>query len=734
MAASKRRTVLPADNPPIRLNTFMHTLLKKHFGYDEFRPLQEEIIQHVLAKRDALVLMSTGGGKSLCYQLPSLMIEGVTLVISPLIALMKDQVDALQANGITAEYLNSTLSEKETERIEERLKKGQVKILYIAPERLAVSTFKHLLSELPIGLIAIDEAHCISEWGHDFRPDYRNLSSLRYQFPTTPVIALTATATETVRKDILTQLRLRDARVFLSSFNRPNLTYAVTPKRNAFEKLLRLLSKHKDESAIIYCFSRKDTERLAEDLCRQHVEALPYHAGLTPTVRKRTQEKFLRDEVQVVVATVAFGMGIDKPTIRLVVHYDLPKSIEGYFQETGRAGRDGLPSECVLLYSYGDKLKQDYFIDRIEDDTERSVAQHKLAKLIEFCDVPTCRRAFLLRYFNEAWQQETCGSCDNCLQSNEETDATVISQKILSAVLRTGERFGANHIVDVLRGSNRKAVREYGHNNLSVFGIARETSNEELKHLIKALLIKKFLVKQEGNYPRLLVGELGKTFLRDNGTIQLPVYVGEVEDKAGTTEAPDEHPELFEKLRRLRKNIADSQGVPPFIIFGDVSLREMSRYLPQRLESFEHISGVGSEKLRRFGHIFVAAIREYAEEQELPEKAVPERRRRERAPIRQKSTHEETHELIAQKLSLTDIAKRRKLTEITVIGHLEKLLQDGKSLDLSHIPFPSDRLHQIKEAFRSSGGSTLTPVKEALGEGFSYDELRLARLLLQTAT
>lgn len=707
----------------------MHDLLKTTFGYDEFRPLQKEIMDHVLAGQDALVLMSTGGGKSLCYQLPALMLGGMTIVISPLIALMKDQVDALKANGVSAEYLNSTLPVRDSERIQEKALHGRLKILYIAPERLATPNFANFLNQLAVSLIAVDEAHCISEWGHDFRPDYRNLSSLRRVFPNAPVIALTATATQAVRRDILVQLRLRSPRIFLSSFNRPNLNYTVTSKGQSFEKLKSILNKQPGESAIIYCFSRKDTESLASDLNAEKFNARPYHAGLTPDLRKLTQERFLKDEIQIIVATIAFGMGIDKPNVRLVVHYDLPKSIEGYFQETGRAGRDGLPSECVLFYSYGDKMKHDYFINQIDNETEREIAQGKLATLLSYCEGSVCRRAFLLRYFGENYVIENCGACDVCVQPKDETDATEISKKILSAVLRTGERFGANHIIDVLRGSKKKAVCDRGHDLLPVFGLARESA-EELKHFIKYLLLKKLLAKQDGEYPTLQVSALGRQFLLEKNPLLLPKYVSFELGRTEKAEVTNFASDLFEILRQLRKNIADQQGVPPFVVFGDTSLREMASYLPQSLFSFAKISGVGQEKLARYGQTFVTAILDYAKTHQLNEKNIPSKQQtRQKSNAQPGATFQETNELLNQKLSLTEIAKRRELTLGTIISHLERLNQDGLALDLKHINFPPDRLAIIQKAFRTAGTQSVIPIRATLGDSFSYEEIRLARLL-----
>lgn len=405
----------------------MLDLLKKHFGYETFRPLQEDIISHCVAGKDALVLMPTGGGKSLCYQLPALKFEGLTLVISPLIALMKDQVDALRANGIAAAFINSSLPPSEVVRVEEQATKGKLKLLYIAPERLAMRPVQQFLQTLKINLVAIDEAHCISEWGHDFRPDYRNLRMLRHLFPGTPIMALTATANARVRDDIVAQLGLQNGRIFQSSFNRPNLTYRVLPKKKAFDGLLREIRERQGESAIVYCFSRKGAEKVAADLRANKIEAAAYHAGLTPLQRTRVQEKFIRDQVPVIAATIAFGMGIDKPDVRLVVHMDLPKSVEGYYQETGRAGRDGLPSDCLLFYSNGDRFKHEYFIRMMDDEVEQQRARRQLNEIATYGELNTCRRAYLLKYFGEASSQTNCGSCDVCVprqKAHATSDAT----------------------------------------------------------------------------------------------------------------------------------------------------------------------------------------------------------------------------------------------------------------------------------------------------------------------
>ena len=621
----------------------MLDLLKRYFGYDTFRPLQEEIITSVLDRRDTLVLMPTGGGKSLCYQLPALRFEGLTLVVSPLVALMKDQVDSLRANGIAAAFINSTLSYEEIGHVRARVQRNAVKILYVAPERLAMPGFRDFLARLHISLVAVDEAHCISMWGHEFRPDYRTLVDLRGLLPGVPFIALTATATEQVRRDVAEQLELTQPREFVASFNRANLTYTVRPKRRrAINALADLLHKHRGESCIVYCFSRKTTEDVAASLSAMGLSALPYHAGLDPALRSETQERFIRDDALVIVATIAFGMGIDKPDVRLVVHYDLPKSLEGYYQETGRAGRDGLPSECVLFYSYGDKRKQDFFIDRIEDEAERRNAQDKLERMIEFCGLSTCRRKFLLEYFGEAWTQDNCRGCDVCLTPREEFDATIIAQKILSAVIRTGQRFGIAHVSQVLRGADTKRIRELRHDDLSVYGIVTDLSDADIKEIAGLLQTEGLLHKNSREYATLGVTEAGRKFLKDRARLTL-ARPKPVEDpprasrraalspdpaqtwrrRSATDEADTAYdPALFDKLRALRRKLAAARNVPPYVIFGDRTLRQMAYYVPQTSENLAQISGVGAVKLEQLGEEFLAEIMAYAREHEIEERPI----------------------------------------------------------------------------------------------------------------
>ena len=695
----------------------MFSLLKAHFGFDTFRPLQQEIIEHVLAGKNTLVILPTGGGKSLCYQLPALKFSGLTLVVSPLVALMKDQVDALRANGIAAAYINSTLTFDEIEKTKKQALDRKLKLIYIAPERLTLPNFQRFLQQLKVSLIAIDEAHCISEWGHDFRPDYRNLKTLRQDFPQTPVVALTATATPQVRSDILDQLKFQDAKTFIGSFDRPNLIYTIQPKQQAFDRLLELLQKYKNKPAIIYCFSRRDTENLVADLREADIAAQPYHAGLANDVRQQNQEQFIRDEISVICATIAFGMGIDKPDVRLIAHYSLPKSIEGYYQETGRAGRDSLPAECVLFYSYGDKFKQDFFINQIEDSTERERAASKLTTVIDFCESIKCHRKFLLEYFGEPFEvpatEQGCGGCGACLSVADQFDATEIAQKILSCVIRTGERFGAAHIATVLTGSSNPKIKQLKHDQLPTFGVVQNFSAPELQQLCKYLTTHKLLQKAEGQYPTLSLTEAGHKFLQDREQIQLVKPVARIKIRTPRENGLKFNAELFEELRQLRKQIADRENVPPFMIFGDRSLQEMAAYLPQSLESFERINGVGSRKLSAFGQIFITAIQQFAAAHDLSESTPPARRqRRERRTQRGSSTHEATKKLVQQKLSIQEIAKQRGFTFGTIVGHLEKLVNGDEQFNLDYLQPPEQEFDEISAVFRETDSGALGPVRE----------------------
>lgn len=711
----------------------MLDLLRQYFGYDEFLPLQEEIITSVLNGEDALVLMPTGGGKSLCYQLPALRLDGLTLVVSPLIALMKDQVDALQANGIPAGAINSTMPFSDVRRVHEQARQGTLKILYVAPERLSLPEFQDFLASLQVSLVAVDEAHCISVWGHDFRPDYRRLGELRRKMPEVPFLALTATATQRVRRDIVDQLQLSRPQQFVASFNRPNLSYGVVPKRSdSFDSLVALLDRNKEASAIIYCTSRKDTEELAARLRDTGLDAQPYHAGLENEVRRQTQESFVHDRIPIVVATIAFGMGIDKPNIRLLVHYDLPKSLEGYYQETGRAGRDGLPGDCVLFYSFGDVSKLEFLIDKSEDETERQNARHKLGQVVEFCQLQSCRRKYILRYFGEEWEGENCGGCDFCLVPKEEFDATIIAQKILSAVIRTEQRFGINHVSAVLRGANTKAIRQRGHDKLSVYGIAEEFSDGELKEIAGLLVAEGLLFKSSGEYPTLSVTKAGRMFLREREELALARPKREEKIESTASRATLEYDRaLFSLLRGLRSRLAAEKDVPPYVIFGDVTLQQMAYYFPQSRDSLARISGVGARKLDQLGDTFLAAIVDYASSHGLKEQYIPARSRSRSDRVRRPgSTYDQTKQLLQQGMSIEEIARERGFAKSTIAGHVDRLIRAGEELDLGPLLPPQDRFSKIRAALVETGGEFLSHAKEALGDEYSYEEIRIVWLYM----
>jgi ATP-dependent DNA helicase RecQ len=723
--------------------------LKKHFGYDQFRPLQREIMHDALAGRDLFVLMPTGGGKSLCFQLPALMREGLTIVVSPLIALMKDQVDALQASGIPATYLNSTLGREEAKARWRGLHRGQYRMLYVAPERLMLDTFLERALNWDIAQFAIDEAHCISEWGHDFRPEYRELKKLRKHLPDVPIMALTATATERVRADIIKELKLRDPRAYVASFNRPNLTYRVVPKTGPYEQLLAFIRSRPNDSGIIYCASRKSTESLARNLTEDGITAKPYHAGLTNAERTKHQDAFLRDDVRVITATIAFGMGINKPNVRFVVHYDLPKNIESYYQETGRAGRDGLPGECVLLFSPGDVAKQLHFIDE-KTEGEARIARAQLQQMVHYAETRECRRTVLLKYFGESYLsnaetvgdtpalQISCENCDNCLQPRETFDGTVHAQKFLSCVYRIHARhgfgFGLGHVVDVLRGADTEAIRQRGHNKLSTYGIGGELKRPEWQAIGRELLRLDLIQCAPGKFATLSLTAAGLEVLRKRTPIVLTKQIEIVERasrrRAGAIECDEV---LFDRLRTLRRQLADERGVPAYIIFSDVSLREMARKYPTNSTEFRRIPGVGEQKLNDYAEPFLAEIRKYlttSSRRTFADKVdslLPRRR------VRLNDSQTDTLRRFQSGETVEQIARARGFVHSTIYGHLLAAIECGELTHARARFFTPVQEKEITAAFHQIPGSALTDISAILRNKYDIGLLRIFRALQASA-
>ena len=595
----------------------IHATLRRVFGYHSFRPHQQEIIEDLIAGRDAFVLMPTGGGKSLCYQMAALHRPGVAIVVSPLISLMKDQVDALQAAGVAAACYNSTLGAGEARRVLARLHGHELDMLYVAPERLMTEAFLERLAGIDLALFAIDEAHCVSQWGHDFRPEYVQLGELRRQFPEIPFVALTATADPQTRDDIVTILGLGAAPRYIAGFDRPNIRYTVLEKHRGFDQLIRFLDGREGEAGIVYALSRKRVEGIAEKLSARGLRADAYHAGLSAAHRNAAQERFLRDDLQVVVATVAFGMGIDKPNVRFVVHYDLPKNIEGYYQETGRAGRDGLPAEALLLYGAQDAVMARVLVENSENAEQRRIGMHKLNAMVGFAESTTCRRRVLLGYLGETLAGD-CGNCDVCLNPPERFDATVDAQKALSCVFRVGQRFGVRHVVDVLRGADNERVRKFGHERLSTYGIGAERSEHEWISILRQLIHRGYLLQDIADYSVLKLTPAARPILRSEEELELarPRIKARATKKRQPELAAGEGPYdegLFEALRDLRKRLADEQGVPPYVVFGDAALVQMARNKPRDRDAFLDISGVGQVKLERYGEVFLEAIGKHQE-------------------------------------------------------------------------------------------------------------------------
>lgn len=593
----------------------IHATLRRVFGFAAFRPHQQDIIEGLIDGRDAFVLMPTGGGKSLCYQIPALHRRGVGIVVSPLISLMKDQVDALRANGVSAAFYNSALESQEARQVLARLHADELDLLYVSPERLLTPAFLERISDIDIALFAIDEAHCVSQWGHDFRREYAQLGMLREHFPHVPLVALTATADAQTRDDIVRVLGLGAATRYVTGFDRPNIRYTVLEKHKPFDQLTRFLLNRRNQAGIVYALSRKRVEEIAQKLHDEGLRAAAYHAGLPAAQRQDVQERFLRDELLIVVATVAFGMGIDKPNVRFVVHYDLPKHIEGFYQETGRAGRDGLPAEALLLYGAQDSITVRRLIENNESVEQQRIELHKLNAMVALAESVSCRRRVLLNYFGERLEQD-CGNCDVCLDPPERFDASVDVQKALSCVYRVGQRFGVKHVVDVLRGADNERIRALGHHKLSTYGMGHDKSEPEWTSILRQLIHHGYLSQDIANYSVLNLTEAARPLLRGEQAIQLArPRIREQIKKKTVRSAGDQGPydeTLFDALRALRKRLADAQGVPPYIVFGDATLMQMARDRPTRDDELLGIIGVGQHKLEKYGQAFLGVIVEYS--------------------------------------------------------------------------------------------------------------------------
>jgi len=723
----------PIEIPLHSMNS--KNLLKQYYGYDSYRPGQEAVIDHVITGMDCLVLMPTGGGKSMCFQIPALAMKGTAIVISPLIALMKDQVDALIEIGVNASFLNSSQSSEEQKTVLKNLENGELKLLYIAPERLSAqnNAIISLLKKIQVSLFAIDESHCISHWGHDFRPDYLSLGKLKVLFPSVPVIALTATADSLTRKDIIQKLNIPKAKIFISSFNRPNLRYTVESKDDYYAKMLEFLSERKDQSGIIYCLSRQNTEDLAEKLNSDGYNAISYHAGLEKSERALRQENFKLNDSGIIVATIAFGMGIDKSNVRYVVHTHLPKNIESYYQETGRAGRDGLPGDVILYYSGGDIIKLKKFIAIDDNEAQSKIMLKKLRQMADYCESKVCRRKYLLNYFDENFDGK-CNNCDVCLntESTATFDGTIIAQKILSAVTRLREKFGTGYLIDFLKGSESKKIREE-HKRIPTFGKGKDHHRDELKEWINTLIQQEYLIQSNGEFVVLQLGAKAADVLYNGASVDLPVVKKKLERKQSSgartkVRLQDYDNNLFENLRALRMEIAVKQNIAPYIVFPDSTLVELCRFFPQSINELANISGFGRIKIEKYGDHFLKAIQKYCKTHDIKSKMnerIPGNKTESIRKIEKTNTTKlESLKLFQQGKSIENIAKERKLAVSTIGLHLSHFILTG---ELNVLKFISkDKLKIAIDAIKEHDISSAGILKLKLGDDFSYLEINAA--------
>ncbi|MEX2574492.1 MAG: DNA helicase RecQ [Balneolaceae bacterium] len=717
------------------MNDKAKSILKSTFGFNQFRPLQEEVISKVLDKKDTLVIMPTGGGKSLCYQIPSLLFEGLTIVISPLISLMKDQVEQLRAYEIPALFLNSSLTPEEYDSNISRLESGEIKLLYLAPETLLMPRTRQLLSSLRVDCFTIDEAHCISEWGHDFRPEYRKLSEVRKDFPRAVCLALTATATPRVREDICRFLDMSGAQTFVASFDRENLFLKIADKDDPLEQILDFLYTRKKQSGIIYCFSRRQVDELYMDLKDEGHSVRPYHAGLSEKVRSRHQEAFARDDVAIIVATVAFGMGINKPDVRFVIHHDMPQNIESYYQQIGRAGRDGIRADCLLLYSHADTQKINYFINQKEGD-EKKIASEHLNALVDYLESDHCRRKPLIRYFGEEYEKDNCGMCDNCLLlDTDKEDLTEQAQKFISCIVRTGENYGAHYVTDVLRGSRAKKILERKHNELSTYDIGSDWGRDQWIQLSR-LLVRQGILKKDPAYGTLKPEHGAQDVLNGSARIEgildrtRTSLAGSEEAKTSNDVESSYDENLFDRLRVRRKELADENGIPPYIVFPDTTLMEMSYYFPQSDESLLHIYGVGKSKQKKYGGDFLKVILDHCSETGLEEKSRDIEKRKKKSSSKQK--HQQVGEDYNAGKSIEHLAEQNGVKMATILSNLKKYLDEGNDLlpegILDASALSQRKRDEVVAAMDKSGPDLLKPIYEALEKTVDYNELRIMQL------
>ncbi|MDW7693084.1 DNA helicase RecQ [Flammeovirgaceae bacterium SG7u.111] len=705
----------------IPLPMVLEKVLQKHFGYSSFRPQQKEIIEHVLEGKDAVVLMPTGGGKSICYQVPALVKEGLTVVISPLIALMQDQVQSLRANGVEAAFLNSSLNAEQESEIRGKLEKGEIKLLYVSPEKLFSRNFLDYLGILKLSLFAIDEAHCVSSWGHHFRPEYKKLYILKETFPNIPVVALTATADKAVRSDIGTLLKLDQPKYFIASFDRPNLSLAVLPGRKKWEQIQGIVEKYRGKSGIVYCSSRKATESLAVKLQGIGLKADFYHAGLDNLTRHKTQEDFIQGDLDIICATVAFGMGIDKADVRYVIHNNMPGNLESYYQEIGRAGRDGLPSETVLFYSYRDVQTHIGFMEDITDDAYRKIQMAKLDRMQEFAESQVCRRKVLMTYFSEI-PEEDCGNCDVCKNPPKYFDGTMLAQMALSAMVRTKEKVGITTLVDILKGTYSNAVQEHGYSQIKTFGAGRQTTNFAWLLFIQQFIQQGIVELDYKDHYNLKLTRLSKEILFEGKKVQLvtPETIKERQEQQkqvkieSTPTKAAINPSLFEKLRILRKELAEAQGVPAFMVFGDASLKDMCEKLPKSMQEFLNVSGVGEHKAKQYGEEFLNVLSKFGP-----------------TPKQKGDTHKITLSMYRDGKSVEEIAQERGIQPTTVYSHFAKLISDGEAVDI-HELVSEEEIKKMEKAVGELGfQDALKPYFDFYNGELEYGKIRVALSFLK---